>query len=133
MKKFEFLEHTADTKIRAYGKNLEEQFSNAALALTSVMIEPKLIKKEIKKEIKVNGTDQKSLLYNFLEQFLILLDSEFFVINKVEKIEIKGLTLKATLIGDKLSEKYETSGDVKAITYNDMEIQKEYVQFVLDL
>jgi SHS2 domain-containing protein len=29
-----FLEHTADTKFRAYGKNLNEVFENAALAFS---------------------------------------------------------------------------------------------------
>ena len=51
MKKYEFLEHTADTKFRAYGKNLEEQFSNAAIALIAVMFDPEKIEEKIIKSI----------------------------------------------------------------------------------
>ena len=37
--KFEFLEHTADVYIAAYGKNLAEAFENAAFAMSNVMTE----------------------------------------------------------------------------------------------
>ena len=36
-KRFEFLEHTADAYIIAYGKDLAEAFENAALAMFEVM------------------------------------------------------------------------------------------------
>ena len=41
--KHKFLPHTADVKFRAYGKSLEEAFSNAALALTEVIADPKKV------------------------------------------------------------------------------------------
>ena len=40
--KFKFLEHTADAKFQAFGKNLEETFANAALALTKLMTDSKV-------------------------------------------------------------------------------------------
>ena len=39
MKKYEYLEHTADTKFRAYGETMEETFTNAALAMMNVMVD----------------------------------------------------------------------------------------------
>ena len=86
MKKFEFLEHTADTKIRAYGLSLEEAFSNAALALTTVITNTSKVKTSTKKTIEVESEDEKALLYDFLEQFLILLDTEHFLLNSVKNI-----------------------------------------------
>jgi SHS2 domain-containing protein len=65
-KKFIFLEHTADVKFRAFGKNIEEAFSNSALALKEIMTEKTKIKDKIKKKISVKGKDNESLLYNFL-------------------------------------------------------------------
>ncbi len=139
MQKYKFLEHTADTKFQAYGNNMGEAFSNAALAMFSVITDTKKIKKKIKKEIKVKGTDLKSLLYNFLEELLFLLDTNSFLLNKIEKISIKKMegkySLNATVAGDK-ADNYETSGDIKAVTYNEMEIKendKVMVQVVLDL
>ena len=55
MKQYEFLEHTADVKFRAYGKTLEEAFSNAALATSAVMTDVKKIKGKIEKTIAVQS------------------------------------------------------------------------------
>lgn len=140
MEKYRFLEHIADAKFQAFGKTLEEAFGNAALALTSIMIDPEKIEPKIEKKISVEGMDLKALLYNWLEQFLILLDSEFFLLGKVKEMKIKKnkekYSLKAIVIGDKASEKYKTTGDVKAVTYMDMEIKEKkpfMVQVVVDI
>ena len=66
--KYEFLEHVADAKFRAYGKTIEEQFSNAALAMTSIMADD--VKGNIKRDFSVKGSDRENLLYNFLEELL---------------------------------------------------------------
>jgi|TARA_Y100000310_G_scaffold118201_1_gene117018 SHS2 domain-containing protein len=140
MEKYKFLEHTADAKFQAYGKSMEEAFSNAALAMFSIITDTKKINKKIKKGIKAEGTDLKSLLYNFLEEFLFLLDSNNFLLNSIKNIKIKKINdaykLEATAIGDK-AENYETSGDIKAVTYNEMEVKEKkdnvMVQVVLDL
>ncbi|MCX8146875.1 MAG: archease [Candidatus Woesearchaeota archaeon] len=135
--KFRFLKHTADAKIQAYGKNIEEAFSNAALAMFSIMVNTKSIEPKITKKIKVNGNDKNALLYNFLEELLFLLDSEGFLLNRVKKIKISENSLEAEVTGDTASEKYECHGEVKAVTYNDMEIketkEKTTVQVVFDL
>ena len=41
--------------------------------------------------------------------------------------------LHAKVYGDTEIEKYEISGDVKAVTYNEMEITDDFVQVVVDL
>ena len=137
MKKYEFLEHTADVKFRAYGKNIEEQFSNAVIALTSVMFNPDKIEEKITKSISIKGNDLKSLLYNFLEELLYLIDTESFIIHKVTGIKIgemnKKHILTATLVGDKIGDKYHNIGSVKAVTYEEMEIKEGYVQVILDV
>ena len=48
MRKYEFLDHTADAKFRAYGKNLEQAFTNAALALTNLVTDSAKVKPNIK-------------------------------------------------------------------------------------
>src|SRR3989338_8856201 len=94
---YEFLPHTADTRIRAYGKTLEEAFINCALATTDTITDHKKIKAAVEKKIKVKSENKESLLYDFLEQFLILLDSEGFLLNSVKKLEIKENQLTATV------------------------------------
>ena len=68
---FEYLDHTADCKFKAFGKTKEEQFSNAALAMFNVMVDPLSVSPQIIKEINVTGDDDCQLLYNFLEELLL--------------------------------------------------------------
>jgi SHS2 domain-containing protein len=69
MKKFEFLPHTADVKIRVYGKNLKEIINNSLLALKN-FLKPKLTKTKIEKEIKVESNNEVNLLIDFLSEVL---------------------------------------------------------------
>ena len=139
MKQYEFLPHTADVKFRAYGSTMAEAFSNAALALREIVTEDK-VKGKIEKVISVESEDEKALLYDFLEQFLILLDSEDFLLGSVEELKIKKnekFKLNAVVKGDTDLKKYKTETHIKAVTYQEMEIKKEkdryMLQVILDL
>lgn len=141
MKRYEFFEHTADAKFRAYGKTMEEAFSNAALAMYSIITDTEKIQKKIHKEIQAKGHDLKSLLYSFLEELLFLLDTENFLLHKTSKVSIhkkeENYLLEATVIGDECIDEYSTHGDIKAVTYNQMDIKEEkdkiILQVVMDL
>ena len=133
MVKYKFLEHKADAKFQAFGKNDEEKFVNAALAMVSLMYDNGKVKGGVVKKVKVEGVDLKSLLYGFLEEILFLFDSEFFLLKEVKKVKIGDRELSAELIGDVNKGSYKMEGAVKAVTYNEMEITDEYVQVVVDL
>jgi len=121
-KKFRFFKHTADVKFRAYGKTLEEAFENAGLAIVNVMYKGK-VKKKMKRKIQISGRDRESLLYNFLEELLFLLDTESFFLASC-KVKIKDSVLEAELQGDN-AKNYPAEIDVKAVTYNEMLIKQE--------
>ena len=63
--KFEFLDHTADIKIRAYGKTQEEAFENLVLAISEYLSKEQKIKPKKAKTIEVRGSDKENLLYKF--------------------------------------------------------------------
>jgi len=139
---YKFLPHTADVKILATGKNLEEAFKDSVFALKDTILdfEKFKVKPLIKKQIKVEEKDYEALLYSFLEEIIYLLDAEDFLVSKVKKIKIDKeknlLKLNAEILGDKAS-KYKFTNKVKAITYNEMfvKVRKEkcIIQFVLDV
>lgn len=137
MKRFEFFGHTADAMFRAYGKTLERKFTNAALAFSDFMFDLKDIPPKIKKKIVVEGSDYESLLYNWLEELLVLLDSEKFIMNDVKNLKIskkgENFILKAEVIGDTAKRKYKHKDFIKAVTYNDMKITNDFVQVVVDI
>lgn len=140
MERYRFLEHTADAKFQAFGLTVEEAFGNAALATVSLMWDWKKVDQRAKHEVEVEGNDLKQLLCAFLEEIIYLWETQSFLLGAVENLKIEKkvsrYSLKAAFRGDKLSERYIIYGDVKAITYNEMEIQQNshfMVQVVVDI
>jgi len=140
MEKYKFLEHTADVKFKAFGKDLEEAFGNAALAFTDTVVEQQLVNSIEKKTIDIESESKESLLYDFLENILNLMETDHFVLAKIDSMKItknKLFKLNAEISGDFGLEKYDFKREVKAITYNDMVIDEKpgnvTVQVVLDV
>jgi SHS2 domain-containing protein len=135
---FKYLAHTADVKILASAPTLEKVFLSSAMALKEVILQKEKIKvaEKIKKKILIFGKDNEALLYNFLEEFLYLLDAKNFLLSKIKKLKISKGKLEAEAYGDKASN-YKFSNEVKAITYNEMFVKREkrkfLAQFVLDV
>jgi SHS2 domain-containing protein len=139
---FEFLEHTADVYIAAYGKDLAEAFENAALATFETMTDTKDVKPKNEKTVEAKGKDKQSLLYNWIEQLLVLFELERtlfskFRIQKIQQAEA-GYDLKAKAYGEPYDpKKHKQKVEIKAITYHRMEINEApgmvTVKFILDI
>ncbi|RLE81165.1 MAG: archease [Thermoprotei archaeon] len=142
MSGFRFLEHIADVYIEATGKTLKEAFEQAALAMFEVITDTSKVEPKVCKEIRVNGFDEFSLLYNWLEELLFLHDLESLVFSKFKVHEINRNHEEWTLRGEAWGEPFDESRhekrtEVKAITYSRMEVIKKgdnhIVRFVLDI
>ena len=123
LKKYKFLEHTADVKFQAFGRTPEKVFINSAYALKKIICENIKVKKKTKKIIKLKGKDFESLFYKFLEEIIYLVDAEDFLIRKVKRVKLKSFELKAIIEGDKASN-YKFTNNAKASTYNEMFFKK---------
>jgi SHS2 domain-containing protein len=132
--RYEYLKHTADLKVKAYGKTLEEAFANVAIGGFDFLTATSKIQKKVEKNISISAKRIESLLYDFLEELLFLLDTEGFMINSFKDLKIKqekdSCSLKCTALGDNYKD-YPIKGDIKAITYSEMEIKKEKHGFVV--
>ena len=124
--RFKFLEHTADIKFQAFGNNLEEAFKNSAIAMSKSILNED-VKGKLKKTIKAKGRDNERLLYDFLEELLILFDTENFLITDVKKIKIKNNELIAEVLGVN-AEKYEMDNHIKSVTYNEMFVKRQKIK-----
>ena len=132
---FRFLEHVSDVLVEAWGETLEEAFKQAAKAFFETMVEVDKIEKRKTENITAEGFDLQSLLYEWLEQLLIIHEvrnmvfSEFDV--KISK-EQDNYTLKAIAYGENYDpEKHSSKVAVKAITYHEMEIKRENDRYIL--
>lgn len=140
MKKFEFIDiTTADVAFVAYGKDLNELFADAALAMFEVMINTKQVKSTVTRKVKLSGNDLQSLMFNWLNELLLYVDSESLVFSDFKvKVDEKKFTLSAECKGEKINqEKHETRTAVKSATYHQMKIEKEKniwkAQVILDI
>ena len=141
-KRFEFLEHTADVYVAAYGRTLEEALENAALATFETMTDTKKVEPKAEDEIEVEGHDEQSLLYNWLEELIVRFETtenlySLFEISPIEKGP-DGLRMKAKIWGEPFNpNKHSQKVGIKAITYHQMEILKKpkdvTVKFILDI
>ncbi len=140
--KFEFLEHTADILIAAYGQTMQEAFENSALAMFEVMTDTTTVNPTQQDTVEVEAEDEYALLYGWLEALLVkfevngMLYSKFKIDSLIENND--GFKLNATIWGEKYSkEKHPQKVAVKAVTYHRMEIIKEQdkvtLEFILDI
>ncbi len=123
MKKFELLEHQADLKIKAFGKTKKELFLNALLAMNKSM-EPEIKKssKDIKRKIKIKSFDSATLLIDFLNEILYLVQINKEIYFDIKFIIFTDKEIKADLLGCK-AEKFIK--DIKAATYYQLSINKK--------
>jgi SHS2 domain-containing protein len=133
---YKFLPHTADVKVAVEADTLEEAFKHAAKALKKIICQGMRVKRVDEVSIDVSGRDKEALLYNFLEEFLYLLDAEDFLVGTIDHIKIEGNKLSARITGDKASN-YEFTNEVKAVTYHEMFVKQEdgkwKLQYVVDV
>ena len=132
--RYEYLKHTADLKVKAYGKTLEEAFANVAIGGFDFLTPTSKVQKKVEKKISITAKRVESLLYDFLEELLFLLDTDSFMINSFRDMKIKqekdSFSLECTALGDNYKN-YHVKGDIKAITYSEMEIKKENDGFIV--
>ncbi|BAB65390.1 archease [Sulfurisphaera tokodaii] len=133
MQKFEFFEHTADIGIRAYGRNLNEAFENAAVAVFEVMTDTSKVEPKEMREVKIDGYDLENLLYRWIESLLVYYDSEIMLFSKFYvNIDEKNLTLEGKAWGEKFDpNKHERRTVVKAMTYHEMKIENKGNYYIL--
>ncbi|MET1160163.1 MAG: archease [Thermoprotei archaeon] len=145
--KFDFLEHTADIYIVAYGDDLLELFENAGLALFESMTSTSKVEPKLEYRVNAEGFDLESLLYKWLEELLFIYYSENVMCSVVraEKLVIERIgdkdykyALKGICRGEKFDpNRHEAKVEVKAVTYHLMRIVRENSKwkayFVLDI
>jgi len=141
-KNFEFLEHTADAYIAAYGRDLPEAFENAATAMFEVMTDVEKVNPKVEDSVEVAAEDEYALLYSWLEALLVKFEINETLYSKFKILELNktpnGFQLKAKICGEKYDpKKHVQKVGVKAVTYHRMEVVKEpnkvTLRFILDI
>ena len=139
---YRFLEHVTDAFVEAWGETLEEAFSQAGLALFDTMLDVRSVQTKNKVEFQTNGHDEKELLYNYLEELLLLFEVKQLALGRFTVSSITQTQAETRLKGRAAGEPFDRAKhngkvEVKGITYHLMEIEKHpikvTVRFLLDL
>ena len=64
---FEFMDHTADVSVVAWGEDLREAFAQAALGLFALVVEIEGVREEEVRAIEVTAPDREALLVAWLK------------------------------------------------------------------
>ncbi|XP_067929099.1 protein archease-like [Watersipora subatra] len=123
--KYEYLDHTADVQLHAWGDDMKEAFAQCAMSMYGYMTEIDSVNELTEQPIEVSGEDLISLLYQFLDECLFLFSTEpFFIARRVvvNELDYENYTLKATGYGEEFDlSKHPQGTEVKAITYSNMQ------------
>jgi len=140
MKRIEWLDHTADVLLRAYGDTLEEAFAGAADAMFSIITDLSRIEWRETIEIEAESIDREGLLVSFLSELILRHETERLVLKDFEVRFDVGNHLTATAHGEPFDDnRHEAGMHVKAVSYHMIEVvdvhdnEPAHVQIVFDV
>lgn len=133
--RYELLEHTADVFIKAYGKTVDEIFSNAAYALFDQIADISLVSPVGEEKIELEAASREVLLVDYLNELLYMHDA-FRVIYCSFDVQVQGSRLTSTVRGERIDrERHVLKSQVKAVTYHMLELNEKegYAKFIVDV
>ncbi|XP_058052153.1 protein archease isoform X2 [Ahaetulla prasina] len=99
-KKYEYLDHTADVQLHAWGDTLEEAFEQCAMAMFGYMTDTETVEPLDTVEVEAEGHDMLSLLFHFLDEWLYKFSAEeFFIPREVKVLHIDPIHFRIRSIG----------------------------------
>ncbi len=124
-KRFQFIEHTADIGLIAYGQSLSEAFANAAYGLFSIIAELKTVKEIESRQLELNEEDLEALLFEWLNRLIYLFDVEMLLLKRFDIRDFDGRGLKAICYGEKYDpSRHQLKTGVKSATYHMLKIDR---------
>ncbi|KAK5647156.1 hypothetical protein RI129_002048 [Pyrocoelia pectoralis] len=140
--KYEYLDHTADVQLHAWGNSLKEAFEQCGIAMFGYMTNLSTVEVQAVHTIEASGHDLESLLFHFLDELLFLFSCDpFLICNKlvISEFNTEGeeFRIECKCYGEEFTlGKHPQGTEVKAITYSAMQIiiepeQNNYEVFVI--
>ena len=132
IKKYEYLDHTADVQLHSWGDTLKESFEQIAMSMFGYMTEIDKIEMKSEQEIEIlldAEDDILNLVFKWLDEWLFVFSAEpFFIPRKIVITEFDAERgyVKATGYGEQFDiNKHPQGTEVKAITYSNMQVHKD--------
>jgi SHS2 domain-containing protein len=136
---FEYLEHTADVKFRAFGHTPEEMLANAASALFQAMVDPATIQAKESWKVELEDDELETLAYRWLSEIVFLFETESAVFSTFTvSLEKNGTwKLQGKIRGERIDlTRHAFENEVKAVTMHQFLVKKNdhwCLQAILDV
>lgn len=122
---YEFIDHTAEVGIAAWGRDLREAFVEAARGMFALMVELDAVQERVTRRVEVTAEDREDLLVRWLNELLYLVDTEGLVFRRFEIERMGERGLAATAHGEPLdSARHQPLAGVKAATYHRLSVEE---------
>ncbi len=126
MKRFQFIEHTADIGLIAYGGTLAEAFANAAYGMFSIITDLKAVEETESRQLELHEDDLEALLFGWLNSLIYFFDVEMLLLKRFDISDFGEKRLKAICYGAKYDpSRHQLKTGVKAATYHMLKVDKE--------
>jgi SHS2 domain-containing protein len=120
---YEILEHTADVGIRAWGPSLAATFEQAAWGLAEILGARAGVPIEWHTSFEVTAVDREALLVAFLNELILLHESEEVAFVDIGFSRFTDTVLRAEVSCGLLPGEAESTG-VKAATYHGLQVRE---------
>jgi len=132
--KYEFLDHTADVRIRVFGASFSEFLRNAAQALMDLIVDRKTVRSAEEIPFEINAETREELLVKMLGEILYLHQVDKLVFKDIEIRNAVGNRVTGIFYGEAFDPvRHELDLDIKAATYHNLNIEKVNDKFVADI
>jgi SHS2 domain-containing protein len=110
--------------VRGYGDSIAEAFANAAVALTSVITDPELVRPLRRLEIRCAGSDREVLFVDWLNQLVAKMAVEQMLFGRFE-VEVEHDELTAEVFGEPIDRKrHAPAAEVKGATFTQLAVAR---------
>ena len=136
---YKTLEHATDAIIEVTANNLKEAFQIAGISVIDTILDSSKVDENDSRKLVVKGKDLKYLLYNWLEEIIILTITDGFAGKRIviNILENKNYEIHAEIFGEMINlKKHEFKVEIKSPTFHEMEIKEDdkiVMKYLLDL
>ena len=136
---YKTLEHTTDAIIEVTADNLKEAFEIAGISVIETILDISKVDENNSRKLIVKGKDLKYLLYNWLEEMIILTITDGFAGKRIllEITKNGNYQIDAEIFGEAIDlRKHDFKVEIKSPTFHEMDIKqndKVIMKYLLDL
>lgn len=119
---WETFPHGSDVGVRGFGTDLTEAFAQAAMALTSVITDPALVRPLTPLHVACDAPDPELLLVDWLNALISAMATRNMLFGRFE-VEIEGVRLRGVAYGETIDRaRHKPAVEVKGATLTELAV-----------